>query len=341
MGKLDRRQKTYFEDPKRFADLWNGIQFHGEQVISGEELQEINAIQTYVSEGEDEERTADMIMKRKKNGEELGILILENQKMQDYSMPARILFEEGLAYQKQVREIRTRNKELHQKLSEKGVVGEYLYYFMKEDRLRPVTTLVLYWGEEEWDGARSLHELIDFRGAEEMRSMVPEFPIHLVDMSKVEGEECFQTDLRTLIALYKRRNDKTEFMDYIDHCGEEIELGESGMLVLGELTGSKELIDYARQTKWKKKTKKNKTEPEGRKEQTMCRAITELIEDGRKEGLEAGRKEGLEVGRKEGLAILVKGIENAMKNFHVSLQEACEGLGSSVEEYEKAKQIIS
>ena len=29
-----------------------------------------------------------------------------------------------------------------------------------------------------------------------------------------------------------------------------------------------------------------------------------------------------------------------MKNFHLSLQEACEGLEISVEEYEKAKQQI-
>ena len=29
-----------------------------------------------------------------------------------------------------------------------------------------------------------------------------------------------------------------------------------------------------------------------------------------------------------------------MKNFHLSIQEACEGLEISVEEYEKAKQQI-
>lgn len=50
---------------------------------------------------------------------------------------------------------------------------------------------------------------------------------------------------------------------------------------------------------------------------------------------------GVERGREEGnFKTLVRNIELAMKNFHISLQEACEGLEISVEEYEKAKQQI-
>ena len=54
------------------------------------------------------------------------------------------------------------------------------------------------------------------------------------------------------------------------------------------------------------------------------------------EGLEDGIKEGEKVGV---LKTLVKNVEAAMRNFHISLKEACEGLGTTVEEYEKAKNI--
>ena len=38
---------------------------------------------------------------------------------------------------------------------------------------------------------------------------------------------------------------------------------------------------------------------------------------------------------------LAKNVEAAMRNFHISLKEACEGLGTTVEEYEKAKNVTS
>lgn len=32
----------------------------------------------------------------------------------------------------------------------------------KEDRLHPVITLIVYWGEDKWQGAKSLHDILDF-----------------------------------------------------------------------------------------------------------------------------------------------------------------------------------
>ena len=68
----------------------------------------------------------------------------------------------------------------------------------------------------------------------------------------------------------------------------------------------------------------------------------EAASDGHALGLEQGRTEGLAQGRTEGeLKTLAKNVEAAMKNFHISLKEACEGLGTTVEEYEKAKNYAS
>lgn len=53
---------------------------------------------------------------------------------------------------------------------------------------------------------------------------------------------------------------------------------------------------------------------------------------------EIGMEQGIVRGN---LQTLVKNVELSVKNFHVSLQEACEGLEISVEEYERAKQQIS
>lgn len=52
------------------------------------------------------------------------------------------------------------------------------------------------------------------------------------------------------------------------------------------------------------------------------------------EGLEEGIGKGIEKGQQKEL---VKSVEEVMKNFKVSLEEACRGVGVTVEEYEHAK----
>ncbi len=60
-------------------------------------------------------------------------------------------------------------------------------------------------------------------------------------------------------------------------------------------------------------------------------------EEGRLEGKAEGRVEG----KVEGDAVrLVYCIENAMKNLQITLEEACEVLGTTVSRYEQARKLI-
>ncbi len=64
-------------------------------------------------------------------------------------------------------------------------------------------------------------------------------------------------------------------------------------------------------------------------------------EDGRAEGREEGRVEGRVEGREEGAAeTLIRNVEEASKNFKIDLKKACEGLGTTVEEYQRAKEQL-
>ena len=54
---------------------------------------------------------------------------------------------------------------------------------------------------------------------------------------------------------------------------------------------------------------------------------------------EEGRSEGIKEGRSEGRAeMLVKSVETVMKNFGIDIEKACEGIGTTVEEYHRAKE---
>ena len=151
MGFLDRKQKEYFEDPRRFADIWNAFVFQGRKVLDGSELQEGSPVMTHADRkgragGKGGvERIADLVTKRTFGGQVLAVYILENYENVDYTMPAKVMLEEALSYEKQVREIRRKNSE-----SEKGLKtsGEYLYGFGPEDKLCSVVTLVLNFREQ-------------------------------------------------------------------------------------------------------------------------------------------------------------------------------------------------
>ena len=126
-------------------------------------------------------------------------------------------------------------------------------------------------------------QAIDFKGAKELMTLVPDFPIHIVDMARLQDETVFQTDLRTMVALFQKRNDKEAFKDYCDQCDEAYKLAGDGAMTLGELVESKELTKYCDMAMVKKESGKEAVE--------VCRAITELIEDGRAEGRAEGREE--------------------------------------------------
>ncbi|MDE7403943.1 MAG: hypothetical protein K2M81_02425, partial [Lachnospiraceae bacterium] len=57
-----------------------------------------------------------------------------------------------------------------------------------------------------------------------------------------------------------------------------------------------------------------------------CQGLREWMEDERNAGLEVGKAE-----------MLVSSVESVMLKFNVDLGKACEGVGTTVEEYFKAK----
>lgn len=56
---------------------------------------------------------------------------------------------------------------------------EYLSRMMKTDKFEPVITIIVYYGEKAWDGATSLHEMLNV--SEEMKAFVNDYKIRLVE----------------------------------------------------------------------------------------------------------------------------------------------------------------
>ena len=142
MGSRDIGLKAYLRDNARYADLWNGGIFQGKQIVRADGLREINPIHSKSDREAELERTGDLVMMQNYDGQKFVILALENQEKIDYGMPARIMIQEALDYDRQMKEIHrsnerayrlyceAKNKEEHEAVYKD--TGEYLYKFRKD-----------------------------------------------------------------------------------------------------------------------------------------------------------------------------------------------------------------
>ena len=162
--------------------------------------------------------------------------------------------------------------------------------------------------------------------ADTLKTLVPEYPLHFLNLSEVHDYQNFHSEIRMLFELYDRRNDKAEFYKYLQSNEVCRKIDEETVWALGKMLNINT-----------EKIRNRTVQKEGGRSD-MCRAIEELIEDGRAEGKIAGRAEGKAEGILEGdAARIVKSIESVMKNLKVEAVKACEIIGVTIEEYQKAK----
>ncbi|MBQ7766156.1 MAG: Rpn family recombination-promoting nuclease/putative transposase [Lachnospiraceae bacterium] len=294
MGKTDITHKSFFENAEWFADLMNAAFFGGEEILDAKELLPDDGAVQKADEGAVMERLRDVVKKHTKDGSTFALYVLENQATVDYAMLIRIMVEESLTYDRQVKEIRRRNKEKYGNILKDD---EFVCGFRCKDRLAPVFTLVVYWGDREWDAVTSLRDMVAIPAAnanmvEQMRELVPNYRIRVLDLNNVKDFSAFRTSLRTIFEFYSCRKDKGRLKEYLVTHREEVKvLDEESRFLLGTITKEKRLLERLKSEKELKK-----------KEEDMCQAIQEMIDEGREEGILIGKAEGKIEGKAEGKA---------------------------------------
>lgn len=114
-----------------------------------------------------------------------------------------------------------------------------------------------------------------------LREMVPEYPLHFLDLTDFKHFEHFQTELRPLLELYQKRNRKEEFIEYLKDERSCINMDDESWHLLSNLTRSKGIKKLVQ-------AKSRKREGSG----IMCRAIDEWEADCIAKGRSEGRSEG-------------------------------------------------
>lgn len=192
----------------------------------------------------------------------------------------------------------------------------------------PVIELVLYWGDCRWKSSRDIRGLFRKRRiAEEEWEYIDEVKLHVFEMRHLpkETRELFQSDMR-IVADFLAEGES--------YCSERKIMHKAALMkMIKALSGEQDTDDV---DMWLKE--------QGIREEdeiTVCELFDQYERKGRKEGIKEGIKEGRSEGMECGRARqLVADIESAMDFFNVTLEKACEGLGTTVGKYEEARKLV-
>ena len=127
---------------------------------------------------------------------------VEAQSDVHYAMPIRNGLYDFINYASQVQE-KAKQHRREKDLSRK----EFLSGTSKCDKIKPIITLTVYFGEGEWDGPRSLYEMLDITD-ERLRSYVSDYKINLLVPKEIKHPERFQTDVRYVMEYLSVAHDK-------------------------------------------------------------------------------------------------------------------------------------
>ena len=305
--------KNYWRNNKQFADLFNAVLFDGEQVIRSDELEDMDTEESYVLEHKDYAESIgasrDNVKIRKKSTRydvALCMLGLESQERIHYAMPMRVMGYDYGTYRKQYEDNAVKYKN-GKGLSE----DEFMSKMKKTDRFIPIITIVVYYGEKEWDGAISLHGMLNI--PKEMAAFVNDYKLHLVEARKndLKLHNLNNKDLFNLLEILLDKNGKlSEIREKAIKYATEHKVEKSVIMTVAGAANCK--MDY------------NMLEKEG--DADMCT----VFEETRREGIAEGKAEGkaeeiVETGFEFGLSeedILTR----LQKKLNISLQKAQEYL---------------
>ena len=181
-------------------------------------------------------------------------------------------------------------------------------------------TIILYYGEEEWDGSRDLHGILDFQDIpEQIRQYVQNYRIHVIDVRRVERTDLFQTDLRQVFDLIRFSGNRERLRDLIEQEPAYGSLDEDAFDFVSSYVGLREL------SKWKEAVREG--------ERFNMKTGFQMYED---EFLERGRAEGKELGRAEGKSELTRSVIQSALSLNRPVEQIAQICSCGVE---RVKQV--
>ena len=213
MARTDEPIKKLFKNKENFADIFNATIFHGKQIIKADKLTEINTEDIHIDSTNTNESEELNITQRHRDlrmqyDDQILQIVLgcEDQSSVDYAMSIRTMLYDALAYTKQQNDL-----ELKQNKEGKFYRGK----MTKNQTVLPVLSVVFYYGEQEWNAGKSLHDLIKWPENIDLKDIIPDY--------KMKDIDNFTTDLQYILYLLKYKQEEGRLEQYIEQNNEKLQ----------------------------------------------------------------------------------------------------------------------
>ena len=243
----------------------NGYFFGGQQVVAPDDLKEADKELLTATMVHAKRVTRDNV-KKYYTDTLICIYVLEHQDTVDYHMVLRNMLSESMEYQRQWEE----NKKSHLKEKTLKSNAEFLSGMKKSDRFVPVISMVVYYGDEKWDGAKCLHGFLNLENVPPpLRKYIENYHIHVFDYHDYEDFGMFHTELKQVFQFLKCSRDKAQLTKMLaEHQAEYYNVSREACELLAAITHSKELLKF------------DKFENEENGGINMCKALEDIRTEG-------------------------------------------------------------
>ena len=216
MRQADALTKEYLSNNEIFADVFNYLIYDGQQRILPDNLIERDTSEITLPLGKRGElaniqKFRDIlkgcVTKEYKNT--LYVLFgIENQSHIHYAMPVRNMLYDAINYSAQINEKTKQYRKVRkQNPGFKETTEEFLSGWHPEDRLIPVITVTIYFGNDEWDTAKSLQEMFS-EADESLKKFLPDYKLHLISCNNISDFTKFHTEFGRLMHILKVVSDE-------------------------------------------------------------------------------------------------------------------------------------
>ena len=273
MQEKDTTKKDYWDNKERVAELINVGLLKGEAWVKPEEIEEVDSASygtiKWFGQYETKQKYRDII-RRVKLGVRFAFIGIENQELVHFAMPVRAMGYDYLGYDRQVKRIARKHRK--RKDLQKG--AEFLSGFAPTDLLAPVVTTVLYYGDEPWNGPRSLKDMMRLEDLpESFRELVNDYPLHIIDVKRFDRSEEFQTDLRLVFGILQRHQDDEKLDEFLHANESEFRsMEDDAYIMVANMTHTEELMKFRDEN-----LKGGKVD--------MCKAIADMKQKSKDEGV--------------------------------------------------------
>ena len=314
LGTKDSKAKEYLSDNTRFSEICNYVLFDGEKVIKPENLKECDTTEVLSVFGIDrkqivKQKWRDLLksVSVKHTGQMYVILIgAEAQTDIHYAMPVKTMIYDALNYGEQVNEAKKR----HRKNKDYRSSDEFLSGFTLDDKLTPVITITLYLGTTQWDGPRSLAEMMP-QMDERILPFINDYRINLLNPLEITDFSKFETGLRPLFELLKNASDEEKLNDLITNDETFTRVDVETVAAINLFVGTDIKYDEKEEVV------------------NMCKAWDDHKKLGIQEGMQRGMQQGMQQGR-------LFEIYLSVQEGDYSAKRGAEKAEMSLDEFEKA-----